>query len=539
MSRLGAFLVQEGILTAADRKMIKRESLAFHGSFARSVLAMRILDEDELSSLLAAKTGCQQVAKDILHDLDPEVAKLVSLPILTWLEVLPLSVSEGLLRLAMVDTTDQDAINQIKFFTGLRIRPMIARQSEIRRGLRRLGATYEGEPEHALGLFRGSRGSVVSTVSSKIQSGASGTIPVEMGRQQVNIADPMKRSMPAGAITGVLKDMEGMAGQDDIGLNVNEPEDPSLGLEHDSSNHRETVDDTPLAVDGSAVDDLGLETSITISENSQTNIIEDIATENLAASQAPVQFEISPQGSTMDQMVEAPLAVSDVESNTDRLGYDADLTESKDFEQNEPTSLDDVLDSNEAIVDNAPQQPSQELVGSIEAKVSATVDEAQGLSDLAATDERLRIGLTSHKGIARLNRILVSLQMTSDVPTALKKVAEGAIQSGLNEGTILILSRDARPEHSVCWTHDGGAQIGSGSVPDKIGEDAVKKILAQDDREAWFSFQEETSPAVSQAIVLTAQDRQLICLIAFGDQADHPGIRQALVDVMRAIPLGT
>jgi hypothetical protein len=359
-----------------------------------------------------------------------------------------------------------------------------------------------------------------------------------MGRQQVNIADPMKRSMPAASITGVLEDMEGKAGQDDIGLNVNEPEDPSLGLEHDSSNHRETVDDTPLAVDGSAVDDFGLETPITISENSQTNIIEDIATENLAASQAPVQFEISPQGSTMDQMVEAPLAVSDVESNTDRLGYDADLTESKDFEQNEPTSLDDVLDSNEAIVDNAPQQPSQELVGSIEAKVSATVDEAQGLSDLAATDERLRIGLTSHKGIARLNRILVSLQMTSDVPTALKKVAEGAIQSGLNEGTILILSRDARPEHSVCWTHDGGAQIGSGSVPDKIGEDAVKKILAQDDREAWFSFQEETSPAVSQAIVLTAQDRQLICLIAFGE-ADHPGIRQALVDVMRAIPLGT
>jgi hypothetical protein len=140
MSRLGDFLMQEGLLSASDRRLIRRESVSHNGSFARSILAIGILSEEELSSLLAAKTSFRRALKDIVHEIDPDMEQLVPAHILAWLEVLPLSVKEGVLSLAMVDPTDIDAANQVRFFTGLRVRPVIATRSEILRGLKKMGA---------------------------------------------------------------------------------------------------------------------------------------------------------------------------------------------------------------------------------------------------------------------------------------------------------------------------------------------------------------------------------------------------------------
>ena len=140
MSRLGDFLMQEGLLSASDRRLIRRESVSHNGSFARSILAIGILSDEELSSLLAAKTSFRRAQKDILHEVDPEMEPLVPPHILAWLEVLPLSVKDGVMSLAMVDPTDIDAGNQIRFFTGLRVKPVIATRSEILRGLQKIGA---------------------------------------------------------------------------------------------------------------------------------------------------------------------------------------------------------------------------------------------------------------------------------------------------------------------------------------------------------------------------------------------------------------
>ena len=141
MSRLGSYLAEEGILSPSDRQMIRRESAGHHGSFARSVLSMGLLDEEELSALLAAKTSFRRAAKNIFHEIDPTIAGTVPNHILAWLEVLPLAVNDGVISVAVLDPTDHDTINQIKFFTGLRVKPVIATQSEILRGLKELGVT--------------------------------------------------------------------------------------------------------------------------------------------------------------------------------------------------------------------------------------------------------------------------------------------------------------------------------------------------------------------------------------------------------------
>jgi Type II secretion system (T2SS), protein E, N-terminal domain len=148
MSRLGALMVQEGILTASDRQLIKRESVNHHGSFARSILALGLLDEDELSALFASKTCFRQAAKDVLHEMDLGVMNIVPLHVLAWLEILPLHIKEGALFVAMVDPTDQDVISQMHFFTGLRVIPVITTRSEIKRGLKEIGAVAKIGQSH-------------------------------------------------------------------------------------------------------------------------------------------------------------------------------------------------------------------------------------------------------------------------------------------------------------------------------------------------------------------------------------------------------
>lgn len=151
MSRLGEFLMQEGLLGPIDRRIVLNESVRHAGSFARGILHMGILDEEELGELLASKTSFRRAAKDITYEMDPDMGEVIPKHIAAWLEVLPLVVKDDVLSLAMIDPTDLNISNQIRFFTNLRVRPVIATRSEILRGLRKIGAELPVESELAKG----------------------------------------------------------------------------------------------------------------------------------------------------------------------------------------------------------------------------------------------------------------------------------------------------------------------------------------------------------------------------------------------------
>jgi hypothetical protein len=116
MSKLGSLLVREGLLTETDRRMIRRESLGHRGSFARSVLALGLVDEDELAALFAAKTVFKIASKDLGSDVQSDVLQLIPGPILQWFDVIALFKKNGVLHVAMVDPTDLEVILQLEFF---------------------------------------------------------------------------------------------------------------------------------------------------------------------------------------------------------------------------------------------------------------------------------------------------------------------------------------------------------------------------------------------------------------------------------------
>ena len=293
MSRLGTFLVQEGILTASDRQVIKRESSALHGSFARSVLALGLLDEDELSALIASKTSFPLVAKDIFYEMDPDIANLVPLHILAWLEVLPLSKSEGSLRVAMVDPTDQDAISQLGFFTGLRIRPVIAKMSEISRGLRKIGAPMNMGDSSFEGLLR-TLGRPPQLQESPRSGAASRPMevkaPVPQSKKPVvkNISIPKQPAVIAGsdlndaALASTAPDE--LLDEGSTGLEVELPAE--LVADQDA----DAAEDNNVEITGTQADDASQEGSADTSAEAEETGVESIPTDEseseLVASEA-------------------------------------------------------------------------------------------------------------------------------------------------------------------------------------------------------------------------------------------------------------
>jgi hypothetical protein len=141
-SSLGTLLVEDGLLTESDRRLIRRGCGA-NGAFARGVLALGLLDEDELAAFIAEKTRWRIAGREALRHPAREAIGLIDLPLIERLEVVPLKLEGGKLHVAMLDPLDADTVRQIEFFTGHAVRPVIATLSQIRAGITALHKGYK------------------------------------------------------------------------------------------------------------------------------------------------------------------------------------------------------------------------------------------------------------------------------------------------------------------------------------------------------------------------------------------------------------
>jgi hypothetical protein len=147
-SRLGLLLVEDGLLTEADRRTIKRNCGGEGAAFARSILAIGLLAEDELAAFLAEKTQWRVAPIDLLAAAEKEAIDAVDRILMQKLEVIPLRIQDGVLHIAVVDPLDEDTLNQLAFFTGSKVRPVIATLSSIRAALKGLDQEYRPERTH-------------------------------------------------------------------------------------------------------------------------------------------------------------------------------------------------------------------------------------------------------------------------------------------------------------------------------------------------------------------------------------------------------
>ncbi len=141
-SGLGNLLVKEGFLTEQDRQTIVKTCGQGSWAFAKSILTMGLLDEDELAAFLAERTRYVVAPRDLLDRIDPNITKKIDKRLLSKLEILPIEMDHYRITVAVADPLDKATLRQLEFFTGLEVVPIIAPISQIYEGLMRLNPDF-------------------------------------------------------------------------------------------------------------------------------------------------------------------------------------------------------------------------------------------------------------------------------------------------------------------------------------------------------------------------------------------------------------
>jgi hypothetical protein len=141
-SGLGSLLVKEGFLTEQDRQTITHTCGQGSWAFAKSILAMGLLDEDELAAFFAERTRYQIAAKDFLNHLDPDAIQSFDKRLVSKLEVIPLKKDLGKITVAVLDPLDRGTLKQLEFFTGLEVNPVVVPLSQLYEGLHKIDPSF-------------------------------------------------------------------------------------------------------------------------------------------------------------------------------------------------------------------------------------------------------------------------------------------------------------------------------------------------------------------------------------------------------------
>jgi type IV pilus assembly protein PilB len=129
--RLGDFFVREGLITEEQLRQGLAESRAHGMRLGAALVYLGFVSEADLTRALARQYRVPAVDLDRM-EVEPKVIRLVSGAVAHKHLVLPLRKVGRTLTLAMVNPTDQSAIDDLKFITRLDIEPVIAGEQTLR-----------------------------------------------------------------------------------------------------------------------------------------------------------------------------------------------------------------------------------------------------------------------------------------------------------------------------------------------------------------------------------------------------------------------
>ncbi len=129
-SNLGELLLREKIITADQLKAAsdfqKKNSLPV----GTSLVQLGYISEEEIAQALSRQLGYPYIDFD-QFEVYPEVINLIPNDVAKKYSVMPIHRIRTFLTLAMVDPTDLEVIEDIRFRTGLSIQPVIASESGV------------------------------------------------------------------------------------------------------------------------------------------------------------------------------------------------------------------------------------------------------------------------------------------------------------------------------------------------------------------------------------------------------------------------
>ena len=128
--KLGEILVKNGIISAAELNSALEEQKRVGGSIGRQLTKLGFIKDSDLVSFLSKEFGAATV--NLLEGEIPEsVIKLIPPDLAVKLQVVPFKRQGNTMYLAVSDPTRVEALDDIKFLTGLNIEIVVASENEI------------------------------------------------------------------------------------------------------------------------------------------------------------------------------------------------------------------------------------------------------------------------------------------------------------------------------------------------------------------------------------------------------------------------
>jgi type IV pilus assembly protein PilB len=133
-TRLGDLLVAGGIITSSQLEEALNYQRAKGGRLGICLIKLGFLSEDILHSVLTRQFGVSLV--DLFaNEIEPEVVKLLPREYVVRYQVVPVRRNGSVLSVAMNDPNDVLVLDDLRFRTGCRIEPLLARESQIREAI--------------------------------------------------------------------------------------------------------------------------------------------------------------------------------------------------------------------------------------------------------------------------------------------------------------------------------------------------------------------------------------------------------------------
>ena len=143
-SNLGDLLVQEKLINRDQLKEVEDFQKKNDVSTGTAIISLGYISEEDMAQALSRQLGYPYINLD-QFEVYPDVINLIPVEIASKYLIMPIHRIRSFLTLAMVDPTDLDIIEDIRFRTGLSIQPVIASETGISSHRLRTGQLREDE----------------------------------------------------------------------------------------------------------------------------------------------------------------------------------------------------------------------------------------------------------------------------------------------------------------------------------------------------------------------------------------------------------
>ncbi|MGB9735916.1 MAG: hypothetical protein ACP5JP_05935 [bacterium] len=121
----GEFLVKQKIITNEQLKEAINAQVIFGGRLGTNLIESGALSEDALEKYLSQYHNLKPIALEILNNIPNSVLKLVPINLVKKLKLIPFAYEDKQLHIVMMDPGRLDAIDELSFVTGLKIKQYV------------------------------------------------------------------------------------------------------------------------------------------------------------------------------------------------------------------------------------------------------------------------------------------------------------------------------------------------------------------------------------------------------------------------------